>query len=102
MPDCQVTCTTKSTANGGHEHITHIGGVGNGSGWRLTKAAAVSRIERRIDSFYTIDPVSGVRADIAVDDESGLVPFLRTHADGIWNNNLVALPQCPTTYAVIE
>jgi len=101
MPDCQVTCTTKSVPNGGHEHITHIGGIG-GNGWRLTKAVAINRIDGRIDFFYTIDRVTGVRADVGVVREPGITPFLRTYADGIWNNNLVALPQCPNNYAVIE
>jgi len=37
--------------------------------------------------------VNGKRADIGiVEGQNG--PYLRTYADGQWNDNLLALPEC--------
>lgn len=100
MSEFQVTCTTKSTAGTSHEHITHIGGLAGG-GWRLTKEAAIIKIEAKTEAFYTIDQTTGKRVYIGVVREAGKSPYLRTHADGKWNDNLLALPACPTTFPVI-
>ena len=32
----------------------------------------------------------------------GSEPYLRTYADGTWNNNLLAQPACPASHAVID
>jgi hypothetical protein len=43
------------------------------------------------NNFYT--QVNGKRADVGVvSDEHG--KYLRTHADGYYNDNLLALPEC--------
>lgn len=91
MADVQVTCITKRPNHlDPHQHITHIGGTG-GTGWRWTAEAVISSIEGGSNSFYTL--VSGKRANLAVvDGPHG--KYLRTHADGSWNDNLLALPEC--------
>ena len=43
----------------------------------------------------TRDPKTGKRADIGVVRAAGHAPYLRTHADGDWNDNLLSLDQCP-------
>jgi hypothetical protein len=91
MGDFQVTCITKPNPQSSHEHITAIGGTGGG-GWKLLAADAIRRIENKTDSFYTL--VGGKRAVVAVVKEQNGREYLRTHADGQWNNNLLSLPQC--------
>jgi hypothetical protein len=53
----------------------------------------VASIEANTNTFYTM--VGGVRANVAVvDGPTG--KYVRTHADGKWNDNLLALPECVT------
>jgi hypothetical protein len=94
MSEHQVSCITKSPPHGGHEHITHIGGTAGG-GWRLPKETAIQRIDAKSESYYTVDQPTGRKIDIGVVRESGKAPFLRTHADGKWNDNLLAQATCP-------
>lgn len=101
MKEYQVSCITKSPPNSSdHQHITHIGGIGGGA-WRLTKESAIRRIDSKEESFFTADPISGKKAYIGVVREAGKAPYLRTYADGEWNNNLLAQPACPSTHPVI-
>ena len=88
MADAQVTCITKPDRNGKHEGITHLGG----QGWRWTRQQVIASIETKSNTFYTL--VNGKRADIGVvDGPNG--KYLRTYADGVWNDNLLALSECP-------
>jgi len=92
MSDCRITCINKKDRLSTHEHITH---VGNSSvPWRITREQAISNIETGVDTFYVLDPISGKRSDVGVVREVGKLPYLRTYADGDWNNNLLSLPEC--------
>jgi len=95
MADCQVECITKPHPTSSHEHITHVGNPTANPPWKWTREQVIASIDQGTNTFYVIDPVTGKRADIAVVREAGKVPFLRTHADGDWNNNLLSLKQCP-------
>jgi Protein of unknown function (DUF3892) len=86
----KVTCINKPYPLSPHEHITHIGGYG----WRITREEAIRRIDAGTDRYYVQDPVSGRVAYVGVVREYGRVAYLRTHADGDWNNNLLSLGQC--------
>jgi hypothetical protein len=99
MPDCLVTCINKQNRQSEHEHITHIGNTANN--WRLTREEAIRRIEAKIDTFYTLDGATGKRSNVAVVREVGKAPFLRTYADGQWNNNLLAQPECSSACNII-
>lgn len=91
MSDVQLTCITLSTPNGGHEHITH---AGNSAGtWPVE--LIINNIERGIDTFYVLDSSSRRRANVGVVREGGKRPYIRTHADGYYNNNLLSLGVCP-------
>lgn len=89
MPDHRVTCITLSGGSK-HEHISHIGGAG----WKITREDSISRIDGKTDSFHVQDSRTGKTAYVGVVRETGRAPFLRTHADGYWNDNLLSLPQC--------
>jgi hypothetical protein len=99
MAEFQITCVNKPNRLSPHEHITHIGNVAGG--WKLTREEAISRIDGKSDAFYTVDSTSGKRAYIAVVREAGRDPFLRTHADGKWNDNLLALDECSSISKLI-
>lgn len=95
MADCQVTCIVKPNRESRHEHITHIGGGTGVNRWKLKREDAIRGIEQDIDTFYVVDPFSKRKAYVAVVYPTLGHPYLRTHADGTWNNNLLELDQCP-------
>lgn len=88
MADVQVICINKIPRNDTHEGITHLGG----STWKWTRQEVVDSIEGGTNTFYTM--VAGRRANIGV-IRGPYGPYLRTYADGVWNDNLLALPECP-------
>ncbi len=90
MSDYLVTCVNKVPRNNPHEGITHLGGTN----WHLTRAEVIAAIERRSnpDTFHT--EVKGKRAEVEViDGPNG--KYVRTRADGVLNDNLLALKECP-------
>jgi hypothetical protein len=93
MADVQVACITKPHPQSPHEHITHLGNPAGG--WRWTREEVIRSIEARANTFYVLDPYTRKRSDIAIVRPAGRSPYLRTHADGDWNDNLLALNQCP-------
>jgi hypothetical protein len=92
MAEFEVNCITKPNRESRHEHITHIGN--SNTGWQLTREAAISRIESKQESYYTVDKQTSWKVYIGVVREAGKAPFLRTHADGKWNDNLLAQREC--------
>jgi hypothetical protein len=87
MADVHVTCINKLPRNNPHEGITHLGGAG----WRWTRQQVIDSIKTGANTFYTL--VGGKRAEVGVVNGSN-GDYLRTHADGYWNDNLLALPEC--------
>ena len=93
MADVQVTCIIKPQPNSPHEHITHLGNpAGN---WIWTREHVIKSIDEKSNTFYVLDPANRKRAEVGVVRETGKAPYLRTYADGQWNNNLLSLNQCP-------
>ena len=86
VADVHLTCIRKSRTDSPHEHSTHVGS--NGNVW--TRQQVIGWIDRKEHSFYT--RVADRRADVGVVREGSKAPYLRTHADGQYNNNLLALP----------
>jgi hypothetical protein len=91
MADVQVTCITKPNPQSPHEHITHLGGAQ----WKWTREQVITSIDAKTNTFYVMDPRTGKRADVGVIRPAGRPAFVRTHADGDWNDNLLSLNQCP-------
>lgn len=90
MADVHVQCINKQPRNSTHEGITHLGG-GAGGGWKWTRQQVIDSILAKTNTFYTW--VDGNRGDIGVvDGPNG--PYVRTYADGKWNDNLLSLPEC--------
>lgn len=77
----------------GHEHIVRLWWTNpaDGSSSDNTRAQLVEWIEKEHGKAYT-DDGRGHRADVAVVTPTHGEKYLRTHADGQWTNNLLALP----------
>lgn len=85
----QVTCIILASSNAGHEGITHLGG----DGWRWTREQVIAEIESPNCRYAFYTKVNGKVGWIGV--RSGPYgKYLQTHADGYWNNNLLALARC--------
>lgn len=93
MNTYQVTCVTKPHRSSAHEHITHIGGPAGGR-WVMTREEAIRQIDSGASAFFVQDPYSNKVAYVGVVREAGKAPYLRTHADGYWNDNLLSLNEC--------
>jgi hypothetical protein len=94
MADVQVTCISKPHPQSPHEHITHLGNPA--AGWKWTREEVIASIEANTNTFYVLDPRTGKRAYVGVvHPGGGRAPYVRTHADGYWNDNLLSLNQCP-------
>ena len=95
MADVQVTCITKPHPQSPHEHIKHLGNPrSSNGGWMWPREQVIASIDAKTNTFFVTDPISGKRADVGVVHETGKAPYVRTHADGRWNNNLLSLNQC--------
>lgn len=94
MSEYLITCINKRDRMSSHDHITHIGNINGATPWRMTREKAITRIEAKTDAFYTVERSSGKKMYIGVVREAGKVPYLRTHADGKWNDNLLAQAEC--------
>jgi hypothetical protein len=92
MADVQVTCITKSSSNGGHEHITHLGA--KSGQWKWTREEVIVSIDNKFNTFYVMN-AAGQRAEVGVVRSTGQAAYVRTHADGVWTDNLLSLPSCP-------
>ncbi|WP_371832091.1 DUF3892 domain-containing protein [Rhodococcoides fascians] len=75
-----------------NEHITDVywrGDTGEGEG-SATKAQMVDYINNRNFTAYVRGPQSKV--EVGTVHEAGVTPYLRTHANGYYNDNLLSLP----------
>jgi hypothetical protein len=83
IPEVRIVAVRK-TGND-YEHITHLI---DDSRQEWPVAEVIDRIDKKALSFYT-DVVK--RAEIGVNG-SGSRRWVQTYADGVWSNNLLALP----------
>jgi hypothetical protein len=87
MADVQLKCINKVPRNNPYEGITHLGG----DRWKWTRQQVINAIEEKTNTLYTL--VRGNRGNIGVVQGPNR-KYLRTYADGKWNDNLLALPEC--------
>lgn len=92
MADVKVTCITKPHPQSPHEHITHLGNAA--AGWKWTREDVIRSIDAGTNTFFVLDPNNGKRSEVGVIRPTGRDPYVRTHADGDWNDNLLSLNQC--------
>lgn len=87
MADVRVTCINRTSRNSTHEGITHLGGTG----WKWAREQVIASIDAKSNTFFTL--AGGKRADIGVVD-GPTSRYVRTYADGVWNDNLLPLSEC--------
>lgn len=82
------------TGGQAHEHISRLWWTNpaNGETGSNTRSQIVSWIEDSNGKAY-VDDGRGNRADVAVVTPPRGDKYLRTHADGKWTDNLLALPR---------
>jgi hypothetical protein len=89
MSDYQVTCIIPDGLDL-DRRIDTIGGTAAG-GWQLKLDAAIQHIENGTHRFWTIAKGESVWVIIATRNGR---KYLKTTADGLEPNNLLALPRC--------
>ncbi len=89
----QVKCINKTHRMDPHDRIQNIGGTNaDGSSWKKSQPDAIHAIESGAMSFYV--SAAGRTAEVIVATHNGR-KYLKTTADGIHPDNLLALPECP-------
>ena len=85
MADLEITHIAKQSHANLLEGITHLGG----EAWKSTRQEVVELIEAETNTYFTM--LRGHRSNLRI--VHGLASdYVRTHADGIWNDNLLDLP----------
>jgi len=89
----QITAIRLSGGNA-HEHIVHLWWTNpsNGKTGDNTRGQIVAWIENDNGKAY-VDDGKGHRVDVGVVTPKVGAKYLRTHADGVWTDNLLALPR---------
>lgn len=90
----QITHVRLSPPNSNdHQAITHVAWTNpeNGKSDNSTKPVMVDWIDNKGGSAYTSN--GSKRASVGVVKPQVGEPYLRTYADGQWNNNLLSLPR---------
>jgi hypothetical protein len=87
MAEYLVTCATKPNRFSAHDNITRLGGPS----WSGTHTQVIGWINAG-NTLFTL--AEGRRAIVAPWPNTRTGPYVRTHADGEWNDNLLALPEC--------
>ncbi len=101
MLEFQIDSINKPDRMSPHEHITHLGY--NPGLWKLTRASMITRIDGDQEKFFTLDKTTGKKVYIfVVRGDGNKAPYVRTHADGKWQDNLLALPECDPKSKVIS
>jgi hypothetical protein len=89
----QITCINKANRSDPHERIRSVGGVNaDGTKWKLSLEDAIKGIEAGKWKFWTSGGGKSVWVVIATHKGH---KYLKTEADGIQPDNLLALPECP-------
>jgi hypothetical protein len=86
VADARIKYVSRSSNT--HESITSVGS----DNWEWETHMVIQSIDNGTNTFYT--EVSGKRANVGVVN-GRTCRHLQTHADGYYNNNLLALPDFP-------
>ena len=89
----EISCINKTDHQSPHERIRKVGGVNaDGTRWGLPLNDAIAGVEGYKWAFWTKG--GGAVVDVIVATHNGH-KYLKTTADGIYPNNLLALQECP-------
>jgi hypothetical protein len=95
----QVTCLRKRASHyNPHARIERLGGMHGGKRWSLPEEDIISELKKPISTrrwnFYVNINGKNVRVILAT---HGGRDYLNTEVDGYEPNNLLSLPECPST-----
>jgi hypothetical protein len=89
----EISCVNKQPRYDPHERISYVGGLNaDRTRWKLTLDQAISGVENGLYDFWTMG--GGRRANVIVATHLGH-KYLKTVADNVQPDNLLALPECP-------
>lgn len=66
-----------------------------GATWKWTREQVIQSIDAKTNTFFVIDAAEHRSEVGVVDPGQGRARYVGTYADGDWNNNLLALSNCP-------
>lgn len=89
--DFRISCIFKTTSSNHYQRIHTVGGIDAGVKWSKTEDQAILEINLAASTFHTFE--NGKRANVIV-VTGYLRPYLKTVADGLHPDNLLALPDC--------
>ena len=90
----RIQCIDKSDRQNADERVFNVGGVNeNGSRWKSSETDAIEGIERGDWDFYVHVGRNTVNVIIATSAAGN--KYLKTMADGMLPDDLLALPECP-------
>jgi hypothetical protein len=89
----RIRCINKTDRLNPHERIRNVGGVNpDGGRWKQSQQQTIQEIESGEWEFYVSQ--AGRTVNVIVATHSGN-KYIKTEADGIHPDNLLALPECP-------
>jgi hypothetical protein len=90
----QIQCINKTQRQEPHERIRAVGGFAGGQRWKLSLDDAVARLKSGKYRFYVHKQPWG-EVNVLLATSARGHGYLRTEADGVTPDNLLALPECP-------
>jgi hypothetical protein len=92
MASHEIKCVNKVNRYNPHERIQNVGGVrASGGTFKITQPACIAEIERG-EQFFVHRAGRTVKVVIATHNGN---KYIKTEADGVQPDNLLALPECP-------
>ncbi len=92
----RITCVSKPSGNNQnpHEAIAILGWLNEEDGQqsRITRLDLYEWIKTKNGTAYVLD-AKGNKAFVGTREVNG-TKFVQTHADGVWTDNLLSLPNC--------
>ncbi len=89
----EIKCVKKQPRNDPHQRISRVGGLNyDGQRWGLSLDDAIAGIENGLYTFWTMG--GGKQANVVIAYHN-MNKYLKTVADTVQPDNLLALPECP-------
>jgi hypothetical protein len=89
----RIRCINKTDRSNPHERIKNVGGANSDGGrWKQSVDQTIREIESNEWEYFVSE--GGNTVDVVVATHNGN-KYLKTRADGVQPDNLLALPECP-------
>jgi hypothetical protein len=89
----RIRCINKTNRTDPHERIQNVGGLNSDNArWKQTVDTTIREIDSGEWEFYVSE--AGRTVEVIVAKHNGH-KYIKTEADGVQRDNLLALPECP-------